>query len=158
MQLSSASGGLKRGFSQVEQEIQAKRLARISPRSKKKRSHKMANETLRSTRVITSRSGKSPEEVAAEVHKWADENPQKADDAIQYLRRIVYETPIHTALLGQIGERFGIPKPVSAFYRAFCDEFLFLSATLSPVGSPAICLRGKLRDETYRSSDRKSVV
>lgn len=115
----------------------------------------MANETLRSTRVITSRSGKSPEEVAAEVHKWADENPQKADDAIQYLRRIVYETPIHTALLGQIGERFGIPKPVSAFYRAFCDEFLFLSATLSPVGSPAICLRGKLRDETYWAGFRR---
>ena len=111
--------------------------------------------TLRLNSATVARNAKSPEEVAAEVHKWADENPQKADDAIQYLRRIVYETPIHAALLGQIGERFGIPKPVSAFYRTFCEEFLFLNAARSPVGSPAICLRGKLQDTNYWAGFRR---
>ena len=92
---------------------------------------------------------KTPEETEAEARKWAELNPSNADDAIEYLRRIVAETPIHSALLGEIGELFQIPKPVSAFFRAFCDDIQFLSPTLSPNGSPAVCLRSKRHDENY---------
>ena len=116
----------------------------------------MAIDLFRPNRVMTSHSyAKSSEEVTAEVHKWAAENPQKADDAIQYLRRLVHQGPIHASLLGQIGERFGIPKPVSAFFRTFCDDIIFVSSIRSPNKSPAICLRGTLNDEQYWSGFRR---
>lgn len=111
----------------------------------------MANNglTIRLNGAAPLRNMKSPEVAAAEARAWAETHPQNADEAIHYLYRIVTETPIHAALLGEIGERFGIPKPVSVFFRTFCNDFIFVSPTRSPNGSPAVCLRGKLNDEAY---------
>ena len=105
--------------------------------------------TLRINSASALKNVRSPAENEAEARKWAEFHPQNADDAIHYLRRIVTETPIHAALLGEIGERFGIPKPVSAFFRAFCDDIMFVPATRTPNKCPAVCLRGKLHDESY---------
>ena len=105
--------------------------------------------TLRLNSAAPLRNARSPEETEAEARKWAATHPQNADDAIEYLRRIVAQYPIHAALLGEIGEKFGIPKPISAFFRAFCEDIQFVSPTLSPNGSPAVILRGKLQDENY---------
>lgn len=105
--------------------------------------------TIRLNCAAPMRNTRSPEEIEADARKWAAENPQKADDAIEYLRRIVSQYPIHAALLGDLGERFGIPKPVSAFFKAFCDDIQFVPSTQSRNGSPAVILRGKLQDNQY---------
>lgn len=105
--------------------------------------------TLRQNSAAPLRNARSPEEIEAEARKWAAEHPQNAEDAIAYLRCIVSQYPIHAALLGEVGERFGIPKPVSAFFRAFCDDIQFISNAQSRNGSPAVILRGKLLDDQY---------
>ena len=109
----------------------------------------MTNMTSRMNGAAPMRTFRSIDDTTAEARKWAEFHPQNADDAIHFLRRIVTETPIHAALLGEIGERFGIPKPVSAFFRAFCDDIMFVSPTHTPNKCPAVCLRGKLHDEAY---------
>lgn len=105
--------------------------------------------TLRINSASALKNVRSPAETEADARKWAAENHQKADDAIEYLRRIVSQYPIHAALLGDVGERFGIPKPVSAFFKAFCDDIQFVPSTQSRNGSPAVILRGKLQDNQY---------
>jgi len=105
--------------------------------------------TLRINSASTLKNIRSPEETEAEARKWAEAHPHNADDAINYLRGIVTQYPIHAALLGQVGEKFGVPKPISAFFRTFCDDIQFVGPTVSPNGSPAVLLRGKLHDAQY---------
>ena len=73
-------------------------------------------------------------------------------------RKIIEETPLHQAVLGDIGDLYGIPKPVSAVIKSLLgDEVVFLKAAQSPVGSPAVCLASMLTDKLYWAKFRKSL-
>lgn len=100
---------------------------------------------------------KTPEEKTAAALKWESENPEKARAVIEELRRYVSEAPIHSSLLGPVAERYGIPKPISAFIRLH-DNFRILAASASPVNSPALCLASKTNDSEYWAKFRRKAL
>ena len=84
-----------------------------------------------------------------QARAWVANSPN-ASAARAEILRIVSEAPIHTACLGEFGERYQIPKPVSSVVRELCgNEVSFYTARTSPTGSPALALTERAPDERY---------
>lgn len=80
---------------------------------------------------------------------WVAQSPN-ANEVRNEILRIVSQAPIHTACLGELGERFGIPKPVSSVVRELCgNDVSFYSAKNSPTGCPALALTERASEDRY---------
>ena len=90
-----------------------------------------------------------------QARAWAETSPN-ASAARKEILRIVSEAPIHTACLGEFGERFQIPKPVSSVIRELCGNLVsFYTAKMSPTGSPALALTERASDNRYWAHFRR---
>ena len=104
---------------------------------------------------VVHRMSTSPvEDKTAIAISWQRENPAKAQNLVEELTRYVSEAPIHAALLGPICERYGVPKPISAFIRLY-PQFRILGASSHFTKSPALCLASKMNDPEYWSRLRR---
>ena len=84
-----------------------------------------------------------------QARAWAETSPH-ASAAREEILRVLSESPIHTACLGEFGERYEIPKPVSSVVRELCGNLVsFYTAKTSPTGSPALALTERASDERY---------
>ena len=97
---------------------------------------------------------KTPEEKTAAAIDWQRRNPTKAQNLVDELTRYVSAAPIHAALLGPIAERYGVPKPISAFIRLY-PQFRILGPGLNNAKSPALCLATKIHAEEYWTRFRR---
>lgn len=90
------------------------------------------------------------EATLAEIKAWIEKNPQASEAAYAWLRDLVREGPIHVTVLGELVQRFGVPRPASRWVSCFA-EFAVLGMTVSPIRQPTVVLRERIDSADYWS-------
>lgn len=100
----------------------------------------------------------TPDQQKEKALDWVKSNAEASNAAREQLNSILRAGPIHSSLLSDLKDKYGIPKPVSAWVKLW-DEFVCYSGKKdSPVGQPAVAIADRKDDEAYWSSFRRTLV
>lgn len=100
----------------------------------------------------------TPDQQKEKALEWVKCNAKASDDARKQLNGILEAGPIHSSLLSDLRDKYGIPKPVSAWVKLW-DEFTCYSGKKdSPVGQPAIALSVRRDDQSYWKNFRRTLA
>lgn len=100
----------------------------------------------------------TPDQQKEKALDWVKGNAEASNAAREQLNSILKAGPIHSSLLSDLKDKYGIPKPVSAWVKLW-DEFVCYSGKKdSPVGQPAIALSDKKDDEGYWSNFKRTLI
>lgn len=81
--------------------------------------------------------------------KWSEEEPEKSQQAFDWLKRELEDGPIYGPLTNVLCERFEVPVPVSHWIRQFPDFTCYSGKGDNPSDLPAVALSARAGDVAY---------
>ena len=83
--------------------------------------------------------------------EWRDSHRETSMAAVEFLCNALACGPVHASCLGVLHEKYGIPKPVSAWVRLFPNVFKYYAAKANSylVDTPACALVQRMNDKGY---------